>query len=124
MKKTEIKRSARVAERVQAELMAILLEGQVRDPAVQGVTVNAVRVTEDLRIAKVYVRLLESEPSDASRKALLKGLERANGFLRRELGQRLQLKHTPELRFYWDDLVDDAARMEQLLDEVRTDEDG
>ena len=101
--------------------MGILLEGQVRDPGVAGATVNAVKVTEDLRIAKIYVRLLEAEPSDAQRQGLLKGLERAKGFLRRELGQRLQLKHTPELRFYWDDLVDEANQIESLLAEVRDD---
>ena len=121
MKKTEVKRSVRVAERVQAELMGILLEGQVRDPGVSGVTVNAIKVTEDLRIAKVYVRLLEADPSDDRKKALLAGLERAKGFLRRELGQRLKLKHTPELRFYWDDLVDEANQIETLLAEMRED---
>ena len=110
-------RPARVAERIRQELMMLLLGGAVKDPAVVGVVVQAVQVTRDLGIAKVYVR--STEP-DAREEAVVRGLQRASGFLRRSLGPALAIRRTPELRFYWDETPERAARMEEILDELRT----
>jgi len=98
--------------------MELLLRGSVRDPAAQDVVVSVVRMTEDLSIARVYVRVLEEIGPDRQN-AVVEALSRASGFLRRELGQRLQLRHVPSLEFYWDDVVDSALRIESILDEIR-----
>lgn len=112
------RRADRVAERIRSELMDLLLRGSVRDPAAKDVVVSAVRVTDDLSIARVYVRVLE-EIGSARQDDVVDALGRATGFLRRELGHRLQLRHVPSLEFYWDDVVDSALRIESILDEIR-----
>ena len=118
------KRSVRVAERVRAELMDLLLRGAVKDPRASAVVVTDVRLTDDLRFGRVYVRLLETDPSARRRREAIEALTRAGGFLRREIGAKLHLKHTPELRFEWDDVADSAHRIERVLDEIREEESG
>ena len=112
------RRADRVAERIRSELMELLLRGSVREPAARDVVVSAVRMTDDLSIARVYVRVLEEIGPDRQ-DAVVDALSRASGFLRRELANRLQLRHVPSLEFYWDDVVDSALRIESILDEMR-----
>jgi ribosome-binding factor A len=112
------RRPARVAQLLQAEIGRLLLH-DVRDPRVAGVTVSDVRVTADLKMARVWVRHLAPRPDEAR---VLQGLERATSFLRAQLGTRLQLRWVPELRFEYDHLVDDAARLERLLDDLKSDD--
>jgi ribosome-binding factor A len=114
------RRPARVAQLLQAEL-ARLLQRQVRDPRLAGVTVTDVRVTPDLKLARVYVRHLASDPDE---QRILAGLARATPFLRARLGERLELRWVPELRFEYDHLVDEAARIEHLLREIDPDGEG
>jgi len=117
MSQKGFRRADRVAERIRSELMDLVLRGSVRDPAAKDVVVSAVRVTDDLSIARVYVRVLEEIDSDRQ-DAVVEALRRASGFLRRELGHRLQLRHVPSLEFFWDDVVDSALRIESILDEI------
>ena len=107
-----------MSERIRSELMDLLLRGSVRDPAAKDVVVSAVRMTDDLSIARVYVRVLD-EVGEQRQEAVVDALNRASGFLRREIGQRLQLRHVPTLDFFWDDVVDSALRIESILDEIR-----
>ncbi len=111
------RRADRVAERIRSELMDLLLRGSMRDPAAKDVVVSSVRVTDDLSIARIYVRVLQ-EIGPERQDAVVDALERGAGFLRRELGQRLGLRHVPSLEFYWDDVVDSALRIESILDEI------
>ncbi len=115
-----VDRAARVGTRIRAELMDILLMGKLKDPGTRGAVVHEVKVTGDLRYARVFVRLGELDPSDGQKSALLKGLERAKGFLKRQIGDRLKLRYTPELVFLWDDTTDRATRIETILDELKT----
>lgn len=123
MSQKGFRRADRVAERIRSELMELLLRGSVRDPAARDVVVSAVRMTDDLSIARVYVRVLE-EIDSTRQEAVVDALGRATGFLRREIGQRLQLRHVPSLEFFWDDVVDSALRIESILDEIREEPDG
>ena len=120
MSQKGFRRADRVAERLRSELMDLLLRGSVRDPAAKDVVVSAVRMTDDLSIARIYVRVLE-EIGPERQDAVVDALQRATGFLRRELGHRLQLRHVPSLEFYWDDVVDSALRIESILDELSHD---
>lgn len=117
-KKSDGKRSDKVGEALRGELMNMLLTGAVHDPGVQSTTVSAVKVTDDLRLAKVYVRALDLQADARARQALVKALERAKSFLRRELAQRLQLRYAPDLRFYYDESVDRGRDMESLLRDI------
>jgi len=114
-KTTDGKRSQKVAESLRGELMSMLLAGEVHDPGVQMATVSAVVLTDDLRLAKVYVRALDLEASDKTKVAMIKALERAKGYLRRGLAQRLALRYAPDLRFYYDEAVDRGREIEALL---------
>jgi len=112
----EIKRATRVAEGLRQEI-AVLLGRKVRDPRLLSVVVSRVVLTDDLRSAKVYVRLLvdDSERRDAA----LKGLARAGGMLRREATRALKLRVAPELRFFFDEGEDARERIERVLDEIK-----
>jgi ribosome-binding factor A len=115
---TAAKRSDRVGERIRAELMEMISRGAFRDPGLASCYVTEVKMTDDLRHARVYVRSLLTEVSAADRERVITGLGRAAGYIRRELAPRLKLKYHPELKFFWDDNVDRARRVEELLHEI------
>ena len=96
-----------------------LAEG-VKDPRVTGlVTVTGVEVTRDLRHAKVHVSILGSE---VEKKSTMEGLQSVAGHLRAKLGRTLRLRVTPELDFRYDDSIAHAARIDSLLEQIRTED--
>ncbi len=101
----EGKRSDRVGEQVRMEIAELLIRGKLRDPDAKDVVVSGVRVTDDLSIARVYVRVL-GEADEGRRGRVVRALQRGATYLRRELGPKLRLRRTPELEFYWDELID------------------
>jgi ribosome-binding factor A len=113
------RRAERVAERIKVELMDLLVRGVVRDPSVADCFVTAVRVSDDLRTARIWVRMLRTDVTEVAREQAVTALNRAAGFMRRELAPHLRLKHQPELRFVWDEGQETAARIEALLAEDR-----
>jgi ribosome-binding factor A len=121
-KKGDSTRAPKVADAIRSELMNLLLSGEVHDPGVQSAVVSAVKITGDLRLAKVYVRALALGADDKTKSGLIKALERAKGFLRREIAQRLALRYAPELRFFYDESIDRGADMEALLREIKRDD--
>lgn len=113
------KRTDRVAEQVRAELMELLLRGEVRDPRATGVHVAGVVMTPDLRQAKVHIRLTQdASPSAEHKRDVVQALQHASGHLRRLLGPRLNLRYLPDLRFYWDEGGDHSVRLHALLAEI------
>jgi ribosome-binding factor A len=112
------RRAERVAERIRAELMQLLVRGAVRDPSAADCCITAVKVSEDLSHARVYVRLLREQVDEQARASAVSALNRAGSFLRRELAPSLNLKYQPALRFFWDDAVDQATRLEALFSEI------
>jgi len=109
------KRAERVADQIRMEVADILAR-KSKDPRLASVTVTNVEVTNDLRIARVYVTTFR-DGSEAQE--VHKGLERANGFIRAELGRRLGLRYTPEITFRPDLSEAGTERILQLLDELR-----
>lgn len=107
-------RIGRINEEIQRELSDLLRN--LKDPRVQNTMISITRVetTPDLRYAKVYVSFLESDKaSDA-----LKGLKSASGYLRRELGRKLQLRYTPEVQWALDDSITYGAHMLELINSL------
>lgn len=103
-------RIGRVNEEIQRELSALLR--RVKDPRVTGlVSVTAVDTTPDLRYAKVFISVADK----GSAPQVLSGLKSASGWLRRELGQALSLRYTPELIFQLDDSIDKGAHILDML---------
>lgn len=96
------------------ELAELLMRGKVRDRDARDAVISGVKVTNDLSIARVYVRGLDE--LDAGRQErMVAALNRAAGFLRREIGPKLRLRRTPELTFHWDELVDRVIGIERAL---------
>ena len=113
MRKKSVK-NTRVNSEVHREISEIIRE--VKDPRVGIMTsVTDVEVTPDLKYANIYISALGSE--DASAKTL-EGLKAANGFIRRELARRLNLRNTPELRFLADDSLAYGMKMDKLINEL------
>ncbi|MBR5470693.1 MAG: 30S ribosome-binding factor RbfA [Oscillibacter sp.] len=114
-------RKGRINEELQRELSTLIRS--LKDPRVQQsmVSVTKVEATGDLRYAKVYISVLDKDKS----KETLKGLKSAGGFLRREIGSRLQLRYTPELVFELDDSIEYGTHMFNLLRslEIKEEED-
>jgi ribosome-binding factor A len=105
------RRPERVGHLVQAELAALFLRG-THDPRLHDVTVTEVRMSPDLRVARVYVRTLGPP---AGRDDTLRALGRAAPFLRGAVGRALGLRVAPELRFEYDTTPDTAQRLDDLL---------
>ncbi|HEX5392980.1 MAG TPA: 30S ribosome-binding factor RbfA [Rhodocyclaceae bacterium] len=107
-------RSDRVVEQIRREL-AELIRLEVKDPRVGMITLTAVEITPDYTHAKVYYTTLADA---AQREQLEKGLARSSGFLRRELGKRVRIHHTPELHFTYDASVERGSELSRLIDEA------
>ncbi len=92
-----------------------IIREDMRDPRIIGTfAVTRADVTRDLRHAKVYVSVLEEE----FEKPFIQALEKAAGFIRNELGRRLQLRYTPELHFVLDKNIEYGIYMNHRIDEV------
>ena len=109
------RRAARLGEQIR-EQVAELIASKLKDPRIGFVTVTRVALTEDLRLARVSVGVLGDQ---AQRDKTLEGLRQASGFLRRELGKRLRVRHTPELAFRYDEGLDATDRVAKLLEEIK-----
>jgi ribosome-binding factor A len=113
--KKESRRSQRVADVVRAELSRLLLL-EAHDPDLHRVTVTDVEMPPDLKSARVFFSCLGG---DDEREQAGQALRRAAGYLRREVGQRCQLRYAPELHFISDRSLERGARIEELLQQVR-----
>ena len=109
-------RLRRVADQIQRELSE-LLRAELKDPRVGMITLTGVEVSPDLAYAKVFFTTLADSESLAKVEA---GLEGAAGFLRAQLGKRLRLRVTPEIRFKHDPSVEHGVRLSQLIDAAVT----
>ena len=110
----------RISEDIKREIVAVMRE--LKDPRVQGklLTVVKVEVSSDASFAKVFVSSM-SGIDDA--KTAVKGLDSAMGYIRREVGQRLGLRKTPELKFVADDSIEHGMNIARMLDDLKEDED-
>jgi ribosome-binding factor A len=113
LERPESSRPKRVAEAIRCELTLLLLQ-RAADPRLAGAGISRVEVSSDLKVAKIYVIAASQQES----KRTMDGMHRAKGFFRSHLARVLNLRYTPELLLYYDNLAEEAQRMEQLLDEL------
>jgi ribosome-binding factor A len=106
-------RSERLAEVIKKEVSDLLR--QMKDPRVGFVTVTMVDVSSDLRYAKVFVSTLGS---DEEQDTTLKALQRAQGFVRTELGKRIRLRYIPEVSFILDNSIEEGVRIIRIIDDI------
>jgi ribosome-binding factor A len=105
-------RHERVAEEIKHEL-GIMVAGELKDPRIEGlVTITEVRVTPDLKHARVFVNVMGNE---AEQKSTIRGLFAAVGYIRYELTERIQLRRAPEIHFTLDHSEEYGRRIDELL---------
>ena len=95
------------------EISVILME-EVRDENLKFVTITDCDITNDLSYAKVYFTVLDKE----KRKEVLDSLNNASSFIRGKLSERIEIRHTPELKFLYDESIEYGERMEKILDNL------
>ena len=110
-------RANRVGEQMKKELSEIIGR-KIKDPRIGFVTVTDVAVTGDLQQATVYISVLGDEEQKEN---TLKGLSKATGFIRSEIGQRIRLRKTPEISFEFDESVTYGNRIESLITQIHSD---
>jgi ribosome-binding factor A len=108
-------RVRRIAERIREDLAEVLLRS-ASDPRLEGLTVTEVEVDRELAFATIYVTAAQA---DSRREEVLQGLKHASGFLRTSLAQRIPLRAFPQLRFRWDESLEQGSRIDALLKAVR-----
>ncbi len=107
-------RMGRIDEEYRKELSQII-SYELKNPNVTGlVSVTKVKVTSDLKYAKVYVSIMNSK----NIKDTLAGLKKSSGFIRSELAKRINLRNTPELIFEIDDSLEYGARIDSILKDI------
>jgi ribosome-binding factor A len=111
----DYQRSDRVGDRLLEEI-AELLRREIHDPRLQWLNLTGVKMSKDLRHAKVFFSLLGGT---GDREPALAGLKSASGFIRSRLAKRLSLRFVPSIDFLYDDSEDEARRIDALLDKVR-----
>jgi len=112
-------RPDRVGDQIRQELSELLSRGAVHDPGIGFITLTRVKVSPDLQLARVYYTTMGDEEA---RKQTAKALERATGFFRRQVGERLQLRRVPELKFQFDESIGHQDRVEQILRDLHEEE--
>ncbi len=109
----------RVDEEFKKEI-SIIIDQDLKNPNITGIiSVTKVKVSKDLRSARVYISLLNCK----SKKNTLQGLKNSSGFIRSELAKRINLRYTPELIFEVDDSLEYGSRIDTILKEIMPKED-
>lgn len=107
-----VERANRISEEIKRELSDIIMH-ELKDPRITGmISIVNLKVTRDLRYAKVYISIYGS---DEDKKNAIEGLRNAAGFLRKEIGHRIQLRYTPELIFEIDDSIERGIYISGLI---------
>ena len=110
------RRRAQRAGRLIQEEISKIIQRKLKDHRIGFVTITGVDVTDDLRHAKVFITVLKEEEKAPT----LEGLEHAKGFIRREIGQRIKMRFTPEIEFGFDESVEHGAHIEKILRKIAT----
>ena len=113
------RRPDRVGAEIQAAIADLLTRGDLRDPRIGYITLTGVKVSPDLRVARVFYSLIGNEEQ---RRATAEGLEAARGFVRREVTARVKLRVSPEIFFTFDESLGEGDKIERLLKQVRNKE--
>lgn len=111
------KRSVRVNDLLREEIAMIIMR-KMKDPRLGFVTVTGVKVTDDLKLARVYISVLKKEEMEKT----LKILNSAGNFIRSELARVIKMKSIPQLEFFYDSSVEYGERIDTLLRQIKEEE--
>lgn len=100
------------------EQIGQILRNEIRDERIHFVTVTAAKITKDLSFAKIYVTVLDDE----KRESMLKLLNKASNFIERELSKRVEIRKMPNITFVYDDSIEYAANIENIIESIEENE--
>jgi ribosome-binding factor A len=109
------RRQIQVAEEIQ-QIISVLLQRELKDPGIGFVSITQVDVTQDLKYARVHVSVMGS---DEEKRDTMAALERARGFIRREIASRMTIRQVPEIQFRLDRGMEYSDRINRLLNELK-----
>lgn len=109
------RRQIQVAEEIQ-QIISVLLQRELKDPGIGFVSITQVDVTQDLKYARVHVSVMGSEEE---KRDTMAALERARGFIRREIASRMSIRSVPEIQFRLDRGMEYSDRINRLLNELK-----
>lgn len=112
----EYSRTDRIADLIQREL-SVIMQRESQDPRFNLMTVSAVKVTRDLAQAKIYITSYQVSDKEKLTE-VLRALNKAAGFFRSMLAQRMKLRTTPQLNFIYDESIEYGNRLSNLIDEA------
>ena len=115
-----VKRSDKVGEEIHKIISELLIKG-LKDPRIGFVTITGVKLTTDMRQASVYFTVIGT---DEEKKHTEAGLNSARGFIRKEIGQALKMRFTPDIQFKHDTSVEYGYHIESILKEIGSKDDG
>lgn len=98
--------------------ISIILQTEIKDQDIHFVTITGCEITNDLSFCKVYFTVLDESKKDST----LKALKGAASFIRGELSKRIQVRHTPELRFYYDESIEYGNKIEKIIEKINEEE--
>lgn len=106
-------KTQRIASNIVKEISYILAL-EVKDSDIKFVTVNDCKLAPDLSFAKIYITIFDKEKKEQT----LKALKDASGFIRKQLSERIDIRHTPELEFVYDDSIEYGKKIENIITEI------
>lgn len=110
-------RGGRINEEVKREI-SVIIRDEIKDPRMTAmVSITSVKVSKDLRYAKVFVSIFSK--NEEEKNETFAALKSASGYIRREVGQRINLRNTPQIIFELDDSISYSMRIEELIDKVK-----
>ena len=106
----------RIGHSLVREISYILMT-EIKDEDIKFVTITDCRVTNDLSFAKVYFTVLDNNKKEST----LMALKNAAGFIRRQLAERVDIRHIPELQFVFDESIDYGKKIENIIEKINED---
>ena len=100
------------------EEISNIIKEEIKDPDIKFVTITSCNISSDLSYAKVYFTCLD----DSKREVILKDLNKASGFIRKELCNRIEIRKMPEITFVYDNSIEYGHKIEKILEEIKKDD--
>ena len=96
------------------KVISVILANEVKDKKLKSVVVTGVDITNDLSYANVYYTIID----DTSKKEIQESLMKAQSFIRGQLSKKVDIRHTPELRFFYDNSIEYGNKIEKIIKEI------
>lgn len=104
----------RLNDQFQKEI-SLILQTEIKDSDIHFVTITGCEITNDLSFCKVYFTVLDNSKKDST----LSALKGASSFIRGELSKRIEVRHTPELRFIYDESIEYGNKIEKIIEKIK-----